>query len=193
MALLMEDIHSLLLLLESLREHHNIYLQHFGQPPLDPEKVVEEYLAYAQHMKKYIKDVSLILDENLKKGKFVLYEGAQGTLLDVDFGTYPYVTSSNSTVGGVFTGLGIGPDKIDKILGVTKAYTTRVGGGPFPTEIQGEMEKILREKGKEYGATTGRPRRCGWFDAFADMQLRDFEHVQAREETPGNTRIIIGP
>ena len=148
-------------------EEDNIYLHHFGQPKLEPEVLIEEYLVYAEQLKKYVKDVSLILDENMKKGKFVLFEGAQGTLLDVDHGTYPYVTSSNSTVGGVCTGLGISPDKIGAVLGVTKAYTTRVGGGPFPTEIHGETGVFLQKKGNEYGATTGRPRRCGWFDAFA--------------------------
>ena len=110
--------------------------------------------------------MSVILDEQISRGKSVLFEGAQGTLLDIDFGTYPYVTSSNSTVGGVCTGLGVSPDKIDEVLGITKAYTTRVGGGPFPTEMGGEIGAFLQEKGKEFGATTGRPRRCGWFDAF---------------------------
>jgi adenylosuccinate synthase len=158
----------------------NIYFQLFNQPLLDPDKVITQYLGYAEQLGKYIKDVSLLLHESLKQGKFVLFEGAQGTLLDVDFGTYPYVTSSNSTIGGVCTGLGVGPDKIGVILGVTKAYTTRVGGGPFPTEIQGEMGKILREKGNEYGATTGRPRRCGWFDAFAvayACRLNSITHI----------------
>lgn len=161
-------------------EEDNIFLQHFDRSLLSPEKVIEEYLTYAEEIRKYIKDVSLLLDENLKEGKHVLFEGAQGTLLDIDFGTYPYVTSSNSTIGGVSTGLGVSPDKIGLILGVTKAYTTRVGGGPFPTEIKGEMGEILREKGKEYGATTGRPRRCGWFDAFAvsyARRLNGFTHI----------------
>ncbi|MGD2245903.1 MAG: adenylosuccinate synthase [Candidatus Aminicenantes bacterium] len=145
----------------------NIYFQHYGKPLLDPEKMIEEYAAYAEAIQKYIKDVSFILHESIHGGKSVLFEGAQGTLLDIDHGTYPYVTSSNSTVGGVCTGLGVSPDKIGAILGVTKAYTTRVGGGPFPTEIFGREGGILRENGNEFGATTGRPRRCGWFDAFA--------------------------
>lgn len=145
----------------------NIYLSHHGEDNLIDEQVYEEYATYAARLKTYIKDVSLLLDDCFKQGKSVLYEGAQGTLLDIDHGTYPYVTSSNSTVGGVCTGLGIGPDKIDAVIGITKAYTTRVGGGPFPTEIPGEAGRHLMERGNEFGATTGRPRRCGWFDAVA--------------------------
>ena len=148
-------------------EEYNVFLDFYGTSRLDPGKVYEEYSNYAAQIQMYIKDVSLILDEQMAKGKFVLYEGAQGALLDIDFGTYPYVTSSNSTVGGVCTGLGVSPDKIDEVLGITKAYTTRVGGGPFPTEIVGEIGAFLQKNGNEFGATTGRPRRCGWFDAFA--------------------------
>jgi len=145
----------------------NIYLDYYGEESFDPEKVFDKYAAFAPRIKKYIKDVSLILDDNIKQGKSVLFEGAQGTLLDVDHGTYPFVTSSNSTVGGVCTGLGIGPDKIDAVWGVSKAYTTRVGGGPFPTEIGDDTGRLLLERGNEFGATTGRPRRCGWLDAVA--------------------------
>jgi adenylosuccinate synthase len=145
----------------------NIYLTHFGEKEMVIDQVYQEFARYADRLKEYIKDTSLLIDDCIKEGKPILFEGAQGTLLDVDHGTYPYVTSSNSTVGGVCTGLGIGPDKIDVVIGITKAYTTRVGGGPFPTEISGEMGQLLMEKGNEYGATTGRPRRCGWFDAVA--------------------------
>lgn len=151
---------------DNVREKNHI-LAAFKIPPLDPQKIFEEYSGYASKLKKYIKDVSLLLDEKLKEGKSILFEGAQGTLLDIDHGTYPYVTSSNSSAGGVCTGLGVGPDKVHGVLGVTKAYTTRVGEGPFPTEIYGEMGKLLLERGNEFGATTGRPRRCGWFDAIA--------------------------
>lgn len=147
-------------------EEKNIYLGSHGRPRLDPVKVFEEYKIFASQMTKYIRDVSLFLDEKIKEGKSILFEGAQGTLLDVDHGTYPYVTSSNSTAGGVCAGLGLGPDKIDAVLGVTKAYTTRVGEGPFPTEIFDEKGKLLLERGNEFGATTGRPRRCGWFDSL---------------------------
>ncbi len=146
-------------------EEKNIYLAHYGMPLIDPKKVLDEYLKYASKLVKYIKDVSFLLDKKIKEGNSVLFEGAQGTLLDIDHGTYPFVTSSNSTAGGACTGLGVSPDKIDGVLGVTKAYTTRVGMGPFPTEIFNEKGKLLLERGNEFGATTGRPRRCGWFDA----------------------------
>ena len=139
----------------------------FHKPVPDAGKIFEEYASYAASLKKYIKDASLLLDEKMKEGKSILFEGAQGTLLDIDHGTYPYVTSSSSTVGGVCTGLGIPPGKIDSVMGVTKAYTTRVGGGSFPTEIFDERGKLLLERGNEFGSTTGRPRRCGWFDAVA--------------------------
>lgn len=164
------DLLNLAVLEEKIKsnvEEYNVLLELYGKTRLDGDKVFEEYANYAASIQKYIKDVSLILDEQIAKGKCVLFEGAQGALLDIDFGTYPYVTSSNSTVGGVCTGLGVSPDKIDEVLGITKAYTTRVGGGPFPTEIGGDIGAFLQEKGNEFGATTGRPRRCGWFDAFA--------------------------
>jgi adenylosuccinate synthase len=148
-------------------EEKKAYLAHHQKSLPPPEKIYEEYASYASKMKKYIKDVSLLLAEKIKEGKSILFEGAQGTLLDVDHGTYPYVTSSSSTVGGVSTGLGIPAKAIDSVLGITKAYTTRVGEGPFPTEIFDEKGKLILEKGNEFGATTGRPRRCGWFDAVA--------------------------
>jgi adenylosuccinate synthase len=118
-------------------------------------------------MKPFIRDVSLFLHEEMKRGKKVLFEGAQGVLLDIDHGTYPFVTSSSSTAGGAATGLGIGPKSIHGILGITKAYTTRVGSGPFPTELNDESGRLMATRGDEFGATTGRPRRCGWFDAVA--------------------------
>jgi adenylosuccinate synthase len=129
------------------------------------DEIYKEYLEYGKRIKKYLANVSLVLNKAILKKKNILFEGAQGTLLDVDHGTYPYVTSSSATAGGACTGTGVGPTKIDKVIGIVKAYTTRVGEGPFPTEFErGLMEKI-RNKGKEFGATTGRPRRCGWFDA----------------------------
>lgn len=129
------------------------------------DQILNEYLGYAHVFKKYFLDnVSSFLYTAIKNRKKILMEGAQGTMLDVDHGTYPYVTSSNPTCGGACTGAGISPKSIDQVLGVVKAYVTRVGGGPFPTEIKGELEDKLREQGHEYGATTGRPRRCGWFD-----------------------------
>ena len=136
----------------------------YQQPPLKVDEIVEENLAIAAQIKPFIKDVSLMLYQNIEKGKEILMEGAQGALLDVDHGTYPFVTSSNPVSAGACTGTGIGPTKIDEVIGVLKAYTTRVGEGPFPTELEGADGDEIREIGKEYGATTGRPRRCGWFD-----------------------------
>jgi adenylosuccinate synthase len=134
---------------------------------MDWKPVLAELLKQAERMRPMIRDVSVLLTEAMRAGKSILFEGAQGTLLDIDHGTYPYVTSSNASVGGVCTGLGIPPKAIGRVLGVVKAYTTRVGEGPFPTELFGEMGNRLRESGSEYGAVTGRPRRCGWFDAVA--------------------------
>ncbi len=129
------------------------------------EKVYQEYMGYADQIKPYIADTALLLDEAIGQGRRLLFEGAQGTHLDVDLGTYPYVTSSNAGAGGACTGTGVGPTRIDQVLGVVKAYTTRVGSGPFPSELNNTMGEALRAKGREFGATTGRPRRCGWFDA----------------------------
>jgi len=134
---------------------------------MDWRPVFEQLLKYGERMRPWIRDVSLLLSEAMAGGKPILFEGAQGTLLDIDHGTYPFVTSSNASIGGVCTGLGVGPRAIDKVVGVVKAYTTRVGEGPLPTELRGEMGNRLRESGNEYGAVTGRPRRCGWYDAVA--------------------------
>lgn len=134
-------------------------------PGFSKKKIVDEYMGYAKRMKEIACDISLLLNNFMNDGKNILFEGAQGTMLDIDWGTYPYVTSSNSTIGGLFTGLGVDPRKIDRIMGVAKAYTTRVGEGPMLTEFPSGMQEIMRDEGKEFGATTGRPRRCGWFDA----------------------------
>jgi adenylosuccinate synthase len=134
---------------------------------MDWKPVLSELLRHAERMRPMIRDVSVLLDRAMQAGESILFEGAQGTLLDIDHGTYPYVTSSNASIGGVCTGLGVPPKAIGRVLGVVKAYTTRVGEGPFPTELFGEMGNRLRESGSEYGAVTGRPRRCGWFDAVA--------------------------
>jgi len=129
------------------------------------EKIFSDYMGYAEYLAPFITNTVVLLNKFIDKGKNVLFEGAQGTLLDVDHGTYPFVTSSSASVGGVCTGLGVSPTKIDGVLGVVKAYTTRVGGGPFPTELKDKLGELLRLRGGEYGATTGRPRRCGWLDA----------------------------
>lgn len=132
--------------------------------PIDPEKVIDEYLGYAEILKPYITDVNSIIHKALENSKVVLFEGAQATFLDLDFGTYPYVTSSNPISGGVCTGAGVGPKMITDVLGVMKAYTSRVGSGPFVTEQSNEIGDKIRDLGHEYGTTTGRPRRCGWLD-----------------------------
>jgi adenylosuccinate synthase len=137
----------------------------FSGEPVDKEEIIEAFVAYAERLKPRIRDTGVMVYESLKNGEKVLFEGAQGSLLDVDLGTYPYVTSSHPTSGGFTTGSGVGAGSIKEVLGITKAYTTRVGKGPFVTEEDNETGNRIREIGREYGATTGRPRRCGWFDA----------------------------
>ncbi len=145
----------------------NFMLERFYNAPLvNQDQVYDEYRGYARRLKKYIADTTLYLSKAIAGKKKVLAEGAQGTHLDVDHGTYPFVTSSNPTAGGACTGLGIGPNTITEVVGIVKAYTTRVGSGPFPTELNDATGKLLRDRGKEYGATTGRPRRCGWADTL---------------------------
>jgi adenylosuccinate synthase len=131
---------------------------------LDKQAILEQYLDYGEKLSKYVADTSVIIDNALNENKIVLFEGAQGTQLDIDHGTYPYVTSSNTVSGNACAGAGVGPTRINEVIGVVKAYTTRVGEGPFPTELTDKYGEHLREKGHEYGATTGRPRRCGWLD-----------------------------
>lgn len=137
----------------------------YGHPQLAFRKIYDEYRRFAARLKPFVRDTALYLYEAAHKGKRILFEGAQGTLLDVDHGTYPYVTSSNASVGGAISGTGVAPTLIDRVMGVVKAYTTRVGNGPLPTEADDPDGERLRSLGDEYGATTGRPRRCGWFDA----------------------------
>lgn len=132
--------------------------------PLNEEEIFRQYMKYAERLAPYITDTDIIVNKEIDAGKKVLFEGAQGTLLDIDHGTYPFVTSSNTIAGGACTGLGVGPTKINRVLGIVKAYTTRVGEGPFPTELKDELGELIRKKGGEFGATTGRPRRCGWLD-----------------------------
>lgn len=137
----------------------------YNLPPLDPEEVIAEYLQYADRLRPHVVDSSLRIAQAIQKKRNVLFEGAQGTLLDLDHGTYPYVTSSNPVSGGACVGAGVGPTIIDRVIGVAKAYTTRVGEGPFPTELDGDVGELLCDRGAEFGTTTGRRRRCGWFDA----------------------------
>ncbi|SPE18809.1 Adenylosuccinate synthetase [Candidatus Sulfotelmatomonas gaucii] len=136
----------------------------FGTEPLDPAKMYDEYAAAAEQVRPFVTDTGRLLNGILAKGGSVMFEGAQGTMLDIDHGTYPFVTSSSATAGGASTGTGVGPTAIGTVISVTKAYVTRVGGGPFPTEIHDAPGDVLRERGHEYGAVTGRPRRCGWLD-----------------------------
>ena len=137
----------------------------YNLPPLNPQEVIEEYLGYAERLRPFVVDTSLKIYDAVLRRRNILFEGAQGTLLDLDHGTYPYVTSSNPVAGGACVGSGLGPTMIDRVIGVSKAYTTRVGEGPFPTELNGGIGDLLGDRGAEFGTTTGRKRRCGWFDA----------------------------
>ncbi|MCS6813944.1 MAG: adenylosuccinate synthase, partial [Cyanobacteria bacterium] len=158
---------------DSLREqllwtigYKNVILENlYKLPPLDPEVVIAEYQSYAERLRPYVVDSSLKIYDAIQRRRNILFEGAQGTLLDLDHGTYPYVTSSNPVAGGACVGAGVGPTMIDRVIGVAKAYTTRVGEGPFPTELHGGIGDLLCDRGAEFGTTTGRKRRCGWFDA----------------------------
>ncbi|MBD2506940.1 MULTISPECIES: adenylosuccinate synthase [unclassified Nostoc] len=152
--------------LEWTINYKNVILEKlYNLPPLDPQEVIEQYLGYAERLRPYVIDTSLKIYDAIQRRRNILFEGAQGTLLDLDHGTYPYVTSSNPVAGGACVGTGVGPTMIDRVIGVSKAYTTRVGEGPFPTELDGELGELLCDRGAEFGTTTGRKRRCGWFDA----------------------------
>jgi len=161
--LLHEDV-----FIEKLRENvemKNAYITKvLGGEALNFDEILDEYLGFAKKLRPFVQDTSVKVYDAIKADKTVLFEGAQGMLLDIDYGTYPYVTSSNTTAGGVSSGSGIGPNMITNAVGITKAYTTRVGKGPFPTELLGETGDWIREKGHEYGVNTGRSRRCGWLD-----------------------------
>ncbi|MGG1550930.1 MULTISPECIES: adenylosuccinate synthase [Paenibacillus] len=159
--------------LRRIMAEKNVLIQQvYGSEPLDVEPILKQYLEFAEVLRPYVKDTSVILNNYIDEGRRVLFEGAQGVMLDIDQGTYPYVTSSNPTAGGVCIGSGVGPTKIHNIIGVAKAYTTRVGDGPFPTELNNEIGDWIREKGFEYGTVTGRPRRVGWFDSVVVRHAR---------------------
>ncbi|MEN2466160.1 adenylosuccinate synthase [Ornithinibacillus sp. FSL M8-0202] len=157
---------------QNLKEKNRLFEKVYEVEPLNVEDIVEEYYEYGQQMAKYVCDTSVVLNEALDEGRRVLFEGAQGVMLDIDQGTYPFVTSSNPIAGGVTIGSGVGPTKIKHVVGVSKAYTTRVGDGPFPTELHDEIGNQIREVGREYGTTTGRPRRVGWFDSVVVRHAR---------------------
>ena len=153
---------------QAVTAHNRVLIQNYGQEPLDAEEVADQYEQFASRLRPYIADVSLQVHQTLRAGGQVLAEGAQGTLLDINHGTYPYVTSSSPVAGGVLTGLGVGPNEVERVIGVTKAFQTRVGEGPMPTELSSPLGDALRGSGAnpwdEFGTTTGRPRRCGWLD-----------------------------
>ncbi|MFP4198362.1 MAG: adenylosuccinate synthase [Halanaerobium sp.] len=151
--------------LKKALDYHNLLLEKvYNAKTLKIEEIIKQYQPYIEKLRPYVTNTSLLLNEAHQKNQKIFFEGAQGTLLDIDYGTYPFVTSSNPTAGGVCTGTGMGPTTIDDVIGVTKAYLTRVGAGPFPTELENEQGEYLRDKGHEFGVTTGRPRRCGWLD-----------------------------
>ncbi|MDD3015375.1 adenylosuccinate synthase [Pseudolactococcus chungangensis] len=156
----------------NLEQKNREFTKMYEIDPINFQDIFEEYYDYGQQIKKYVTDTSVILNDALDAGKRVLFEGAQGVMLDIDQGTYPYVTSSNPVAGGVTIGSGVGPSKITKVVGVCKAYTSRVGDGPFPTELNDEIGHQIREVGHEYGTTTGRPRRVGWFDSVVMRHSR---------------------
>jgi len=151
-------------LIEPLEDKNLLLQKIYNQPPLDPNQVIEEYLSYGKRLAPHVVDCTQTIHQAARNRKNILFEGAQGTLLDLDHGTYPFVTSSNPVSGGACIGAGVGPTLIDRVIGVAKAYTTRVGEGPFPTELEGSLNDQLCDRGGEFGTTTGRRRRCGWFD-----------------------------
>ncbi|MFC4302042.1 adenylosuccinate synthase [Cohnella boryungensis] len=155
-----------------IADKNQVITQMYNGEALDPESIIKDYLALAEKLRAYVTDTSVVLNDAIDSGKKVLFEGAQGVMLDIDQGTYPYVTSSNPSAGGVCIGSGVGPSKIQQVIGVAKAYTTRVGDGPFPTELDNEIGQWIRDKGHEYGTVTGRPRRVGWFDSVVVRHAR---------------------
>ena len=152
---------------KTVEEKNRLFVDLYKDEPVSWEEIYEEYCVYAEKISPFVCDTVDLMAKAIEDNKKILFEGAQGALLDVDFGTYPYTTSSNASAGGVSSGIGVSPKQIHDIIGITKAYATRVGSGPFPTEIDGEQGEHIRKKGGEFGSTTGRPRRCGWFDAVA--------------------------
>ncbi|SEG22780.1 adenylosuccinate synthase [Paenibacillus sp. UNC499MF] len=155
-----------------VEDKNTLLKQVYGRDGLDADAILKEYLGYAEQLRMFVTDTSVVLNDAIDAGKRVLFEGAQGVMLDIDQGTYPFVTSSNPTAGGVCIGSGVGPTKINQIIGVAKAYTTRVGDGPFPTELNDAIGDQIRETGHEYGTVTGRPRRVGWFDSVVVRHAR---------------------
>ena len=184
----------------ALRERNQVLVKVYNRKALDVEAVYDEYLAFGERLRPRIVDTSLLINRALDAEKLVVFEGSQATMLDVDHGTYPFVTSSNPTAGGAAIGAGIGPNRLDRIVGIIKAYTTRVGSGPFPTELHDEFGEYLRKTGGEYGVNTGRLRRCGWYDAviaryagrvngLTDLVLTKLDILTSLEQGPGLRRL----
>lgn len=163
----------------NLQEKNTLFTSVYGKEPLDFDEIYKKYWEMGQKLKKYVKDTSVVVNDAIERNNRVLFEGAQGVMLDIDHGTYPFVTSSNTITGGFATGAGVGPHKIDTVVGICKAYTTRVGAGPFPTELHDEVGNYIRETGHEYGTVTGRPRRVGWFDTVALRHARRVAGIDA--------------
>lgn len=161
----------------SLKEKNYLFKNILGEKVFDPDDLINEYFKLGDKLKDFLVDSSGFINEKLKKGFNVMLEGAQGTFLDVDHGTYPYVTSSNTVAGGALAGAGLGPTIVDGVIGITKAYTTRVGEGYFPSELKGEAGALIRDKGEEFGSVTGRPRRCGWFDANLIREAKNLNGI----------------
>jgi adenylosuccinate synthase len=175
--------------LERLAEQKNFEIvNYYGWPAADVDDIWRQAAEWGRQLEPYVDHTTVSLDAALRAGKNILFEGAQGTFLDIDHGTYPYVTSSNCVAGAVCAGAGVGPTAIDRVLGITKAYTTRVGGGPFPTEEEGDMGEVLRKAGSEFGATTGRPRRCGWLDV---VMLREAARVNGYTQLAVNKLDVL--
>ena len=171
----------------SLHQKNQMLVKLYNRRPIDVDETTDELLKLGERLKPYVANTSLVLNKALDEGKTVLFEGGQATMLDVDHGTYPFVTSSNPTAGGACTGTGVGPTKITRVIGVSKAYVTRVGEGPFPTELFGEDGEWLRAQGHEYGVTTGRPRRCGWFDAVVNRYAAQVNGLDRASCSPSST------
>jgi len=179
--------------LGELLDYHNFVLERFfGADVVDFQSTLEECLRFAGELEGMVADIGGLLNDKRQAGENLLFEGAQGTLLDIDHGTYPYVTSSNTTAGAATSGTGIGPRDIDYVLGITKAYTTRVGAGPFPTELADDLGEHLAERGHEFGSTTGRARRCGWFDAVALRRAAQINRCSLRPRSSQGSRISAG-
>jgi len=167
------------IIFSATREKNCLIQTLYGGQTLDPLEIYEQYLGYGSQLQEFVVDVAFYLNSQIRAGRCILFEGAQGTLLDVDHGTYPYVTSSSASAGGACVGTGVAPSLINAAIGIAKAYTTRVGGGPFPTEIEGPAGERIRQRGAEFGASTGRPRRCGWFDGPATHYSAVINNLQA--------------